>query len=200
MGRAVDLLNACELVLSVHQRLEGATGLSSSSLSGNRPPGAMTGTGRVGGGSAAQETPQQLGLAASSIKTSLRSTSTSSSVSQHPGAASSRGEEGAATTCSEDRGGAPLLPPLQVSGTTFMRDGILMAPVQVWGPLLLFLMEEVRRRQMPDAQRTSQDIEKLVGILQRSENHLLAIRVLLTSWSSYTPKKQVSNAVVHVMI
>jgi hypothetical protein len=66
-----------------------------------------------------------------------------------------------------------------------------MSPAQVWGPLLLFLMQEVKRRQMPDTLSAPQDIEQLVGILQRSENHLLAIRVLLTSWASYASKKQV---------
>ena len=203
LGRALDLLNSCELVLSVHQRLEGKgsrLSASASSSSGGSGSGSGTGTGVLATGPSAlgSHTPRQQQqqqqphhqpagtITASTIKTSLR---TSGNIAPLP----------AARAVSErEREREVQMPPLQISGTTFLRDGILMPPAQVWGPLLLFLMAEVKRRLMPDTDTDtdtpppSQDIEHLVGILQRSENHLLAIRVLLTSWASYPSKKQVS--------
>lgn len=183
MGRAIDLLNCCELVLSVHQRLEGSSSMSPSPWQGVKG-GCGEGAGAGGSGlSGTQDcgTPQHGGVATSSIKTSLRTTTTT-----------------ARSHDDMERGtnGVESGQQVQIGGHTFMRDGVLMSPGQVWGPLLLFLMEEVKRRQMrPSDTQTgtsvSQDVEKLVGILQRTENHLLAIRVLLTSWSAFSSKKQV---------
>jgi hypothetical protein len=88
---------------------------------------------------------------------------------------------------------------VQISGIHFVRDGILMSASMIWGPLLRYILMETKRRegagvvvgpnqssdQLPD------DIDKLVTTLQRSENHLLAARVILSTWSAYQGKKQV---------
>lgn len=184
MGRAIDLLISCELVLSVYRRLEGASNLTSVSLTGRGMAKAIPG-GKSTTAAVPIGTPHHHGTIASTIKTSLRTNTGSANPSVHP-----RTDTGSAND--DITGGNHL----QINGTTFMRDGILMSPVQVWGPLLMFLMDEVKRRQLPQSESNPQDIEKLVGILQRSENHMLAIRVLLTSWSSYGTKKQILSTSV----
>jgi hypothetical protein len=81
LGRAVDLLNACELVLSVHQRLEGTAHLTSTSTS-TSALGRATGTSSAAtAATQVSGTPHHLGIGASSIKTSLRTGVTTSQLS-----------------------------------------------------------------------------------------------------------------------
>jgi hypothetical protein len=91
---------------------------------------------------------------------------------------------------------------VQISGVHFIRDGILMSAAMIWGPLLRYILMETKRRdcatgashdsltQLPTA---ADDIDKLVTTLQRSENHILAARVILSTWSGYQGKKQVRS-------
>ena len=102
-----------------------------------------------------------------------------------------------------------LLTPFKISEDSFTRDGILMASNKVLGPLMKFCLREIQRRNMHDT-HTSQsessqydgseagavvvvpaDLEELAGLLQRSENHMLTIRLLLTSWHIGSFKSQV---------
>ena len=105
-----------------------------------------------------------------------------------------------------------LLTPFKISEDSFTRDGILMASNKVLGPLMKFCLREIQRRNMHDTYdtHTSQsessqhdgeeanaavvvpaDLEVLAGLLQRSENHMLTIRLLLTSWHIGSFKSQV---------
>lgn len=89
----------------------------------------------------------------------------------------------------------------RISDNLFSRDGILMAPQAVLGPLLKHALREVQRksvnsiiaqfphRSIKDAD-DAPDIEEFVGILQRSENHMLAVRVLFSSWHTSNLKAQ----------
>jgi hypothetical protein len=85
---------------------------------------------------------------------------------------------------------------VQISGIHFIRDGILMSAAMIWGPLLRYILMETKRRDYgteagSNTQIPADDIEKLVTTLQRSENHILAARVVLSTWSGYQGKKQV---------
>ena len=102
-----------------------------------------------------------------------------------------------------------LLNPFKISEDSFTRDGILMASNKVLGPLMKFCLREIQRRNTHDTHdtHTSQseadgdggvaavvvpaDLEELAGLLQRSENHMLTIRLLLTSWHIGSFKSQV---------
>jgi hypothetical protein len=89
----------------------------------------------------------------------------------------------------------------KISENLFSRDGILMAPQAVLGPLLKHALREVQRksvnsiiaqfphRSVKDVDEAP-DIEEFVGILQRSENHMLAVRVLFSSWHASNMKAQ----------
>lgn len=81
----------------------------------------------------------------------------------------------------------------QISGTHFTRDGILMSSSMIWGPLLKYILMETKRREGSNNNNLTlpDDIDKLVTTLQRSENHILAARVILSTWSGYNGKKQV---------
>lgn len=88
----------------------------------------------------------------------------------------------------------------QITGNNFSRDGILLSPTVIWGPLVRHLLMETKRREaisssdtsaIQNHAATSDDVEKLIAILQRSENHMLAIRVILCSWHHYSSKQQV---------
>ena len=89
----------------------------------------------------------------------------------------------------------------RISDNLFSRDGILMAPQAVLGPLLKHAMREVQRKsvnsiiaQFPHRSikdvDDAPDIDEFVGILQRSENHMLAVRVLFSSWHTSNLKAQ----------
>ena len=83
----------------------------------------------------------------------------------------------------------------KINETVFTRDGILMTPGSVLGLVLRYSAAEVRRRMTATAttntatktppegpEEIAGDLEDLVCALQRSENHMLAVRVLLSSW------------------
>jgi hypothetical protein len=83
----------------------------------------------------------------------------------------------------------------KINETVFTRDGILMTPGSVLGLVLRYSAAEVRRRMSATAttntatktptegqEEIAGDLEDLVCALQRSENHMLAVRVLLSSW------------------
>ncbi len=86
------------------------------------------------------------------------------------------------------------------------RDGILMQASAVAMPLMKYSFAEIKRRSVARTKSTSSsghtgpiteasaaDLEDLVRILQRSENHLLATRILLGSWHSSQSKAQVRS-------
>jgi hypothetical protein len=93
------------------------------------------------------------------------------------------------------------------------RDGILMQASAVAMPLMKFAFGEIKRRGRHSTTDISQlraqgggavggvggsataapDLDDLVRILQRSENHLLATRVLYGSWHNSQPKAQVGR-------
>lgn len=78
----------------------------------------------------------------------------------------------------------------------FSKDGILMSPSSVMGHLLRHVLVEFRRRNLYNKntqEMSSSDLDPLVTVLQRSENHLLATRVLLGTWYNCASKSQVSN-------
>lgn len=93
---------------------------------------------------------------------------------------------------------AGVLPAIKISGSDFSRDGILLAPQSALPPLLRFAMREVQRRTATKTTPATSskpalvtnDLDDLVGLLQRSENHMLALRVLLCSWVSSNAKCQ----------
>ena len=101
---------------------------------------------------------------------------------------------------------------IQITGHTyFTRDGILMSADTVLGPLLKFILKEIQRRGgvetsghvLSDKKNSSRkleslssgdsssDLEDLIQILQKSENYILMIRALLSSWCSYDNKAKV---------
>ena len=88
----------------------------------------------------------------------------------------------------------------KVSDGFFVRDGILMAPGAVLGHVLRYSAAEIRRRMSGTVSFTGTtnaaalDLEELVCVLQRSENHLLAVRVLLSSWHLGDTKAQLLHS------
>jgi hypothetical protein len=90
----------------------------------------------------------------------------------------------------------------KINETVFTRDGILMTPGSVLGLVLRYSAAEVKRRMTATtaaaATKTpsegqdeiASDLEELVCTLQRSENHMLAVRVLLSSWHLSDAKAQ----------
>lgn len=84
---------------------------------------------------------------------------------------------------------------LKIADGTFARDGILMHPKTIIGPLIQFALGEMKRRNSyfgssSDVDKAG-DITQLSNVLQRAENHLLSNRVLLSTWSSDSQKAQV---------
>lgn len=84
-----------------------------------------------------------------------------------------------------------------LSDTNYTKDGILMTLSSVQGPVLRYAQQEVQRRwtftkTSLNQKAVPQDLQDLVGILQRTENHVLASRVLLTTW-------HVSDSVGHML-
>jgi hypothetical protein len=91
----------------------------------------------------------------------------------------------------------------KINETVFTRDGILMTPGSVLGLVLRYSAAEVKRRMTSTAtaststkkpsegqEEIASDLEDLVCALQRSENHMLAVRVLLSSWHHSDAKAQ----------
>jgi hypothetical protein len=77
----------------------------------------------------------------------------------------------------------------KINEATFSKDGLLMAPGVILGPILKYAAAEMKRRLYMTVTNVidsscpiAVDLEELVGVLQRSENHMLALRVLLSSW------------------
>jgi hypothetical protein len=88
----------------------------------------------------------------------------------------------------------------QVNDKQYSRDGLLLTTA-VLAPLIKFTLKESQRRdvqvsthkkpiQTPTPLTTQQqstvDVDELVAVLQRSENHLLATRVLLSAHTPHT--------------
>jgi hypothetical protein len=190
LGKNIDLLNGCGLVLDVHDRLEDAVGSkqSSSALYGNQdiaPPSASWARSSV------LSTPH-------SMQRQLGADSTRRN--ENPSNRTHGTEEG-----EKDQKDLVSLQQLQlrISGLNFTRDGILMSRSTIWPSLLMHIIAETKRRESlgtggsDDKFRfqNAEDVEKLVSILQRSENHMLAVRVLLCTWGPSSPKRQVCHCV-----
>ena len=103
---------------------------------------------------------------------------------------------------------SPPVEAFKINQGAFSRDGILMAPSTVMGLVLRYSAAEVRRRTSVTAtiscsrmaseggssnevkEDVAEDLDELVCALQRSENHMLALRVLLSSWHMSATKAQ----------
>jgi hypothetical protein len=93
----------------------------------------------------------------------------------------------------------------KINESSFSRDGILMVPSIILAPLLKFVVAEVRRRGTlessvrgendDESAEIAADVEDLVGVLQRSENNMLAVRVLLGSWHMSSAKTEVQYVI-----
>ena len=86
----------------------------------------------------------------------------------------------------------------QVDGTSYMRDGILLSAGDIINPLLRHILCEVQRRQCLSqnglvSESMAEDLEKFVTLLQQSENHLLVLRILLSSWDENSVTSKVSS-------
>ena len=93
----------------------------------------------------------------------------------------------------------------KINESHFTRDGILLSSTAILGPLIKFILKESQRRRntttIPGGSgfgvgsisvtAAGTDVEDLVAVLQRSENHILACRVLLFSWLTNVSKAQV---------
>jgi hypothetical protein len=189
LGKAIDLLNSCELVIDVHKRLEGQ---SSSSVSGSFGSQVLATTGT--------ETPSSSAkfpypMSALKQTHSWNYSSLPDTEGAGVGTGGERGHGQDSVTLQQLQ--------LQISGIHFAKDGILMSASLIWGPLLRYILMETKRREGAGAAAGTggegraadlpEDIEKLVTTLQRSENHLLAARVILSTWSAYQGKKQVQS-------
>jgi hypothetical protein len=80
-----------------------------------------------------------------------------------------------------------------------------MQPNAVVKPLMKYALMEVRRRSVHSAGSTAKDaqqhdsgviasdVKELIEVLQKSENHLLAARVMYASWSASAKKAEVGG-------
>lgn len=103
---------------------------------------------------------------------------------------------------------SPIVEAFKINQSAFSRDGILMSSSAVMGLVLRYSAAEVRRRISITAtvsrgsmagegginseveEEVAGDLDELVCALQRSENHMLALRVLLSSWHMGATKAQ----------
>ena len=103
---------------------------------------------------------------------------------------------------------SPIVEAFKINQSAFSRDGILMSSNAVMGLVLRYSTAEVRRRISITAtvsrggmageggtnseveEEAAGDLDELVCALQRSENHMLALRVLLSSWHMGATKAQ----------
>lgn len=98
------------------------------------------------------------------------------------------------TTGSSAANSHPSAPAFKVSNSSFHRDGLLMSPATIIPPLLKYSIKEKNRRHFSanaiaaTAAAPSDDVEELCKILQGFDSHMLAIRVLLHSWSRFPAK------------
>ena len=184
MGKTVDLLNACELVTDVYHRLEGSESTSFSRISPQLS-------------SVAAQNPESIDVGHTPLTVRRKDVTpfTRRTVDHQPESHSST------NNLAKDQISINQLQS-QISGSNFTKDGILLSPATLWGPLVKHLLMETKRREAicsssDSAFRSklanSDDVDKLVAILQRSENHLLAVRVILGSWHQYSSKKQVGE-------
>lgn len=171
LGKTIDLLNSCELVIDVHKRLEGQSSV------GNIP--------QVEGSS------QPLSTPSSSTKYPYPLSAFKQTHGWNYQTEVDIDSQTKSATSSVDTTTLHQLQH-QISGVRFIRDGILMSTSMIWGPLLRYILMETKRREGTlSVEQIPDDIDKLVATLQRTENHLLAARVILSTWSSYHGKKQV---------
>lgn len=80
---------------------------------------------------------------------------------------------------------------------TFTRDGILMSVSSILPQLLKYSVREVQRRSaasLGGSAGDTKDLDDLLTTLQRSENHMLAIRALLSSWCHDAVKSESMKA------
>jgi hypothetical protein len=161
LGRTLDLLNGAETVLAVYDRVEGA---SSAAAAAAASAEATSGTDQGSVLSQGSFSRCVLCVLCKKVNFSARRVSDGLILS------------------------------------VISRDGILMQASVVALPLMKYAFGEVRRRslaQSASSARTSAetasapDLEDLVRVLQRSENHLLATRVLYGSWFHGQYKAQV---------
>ena len=84
--------------------------------------------------------------------------------------------------------------------SSYSNDGILISSQIIIVPLIKYALNEIKRRnsysKTADVYKeevfdSAADLNELTLILQRSENHLLAIRALYISWNFSTTKSQV---------
>eukprot|EP01036_Dinobryon_divergens_P030754 gene30755-40048_t len=216
--RILDLLCGCNTVLAIHERLEGFDNkvllASSSTLKSgsSMPSGSGTGSGGVSSNSTGKGEENSPPLTPNKT-----SPSTSINVNEKGGSTMGKsvtsntipGSNTATVSGSVSVSG----PSLRISDCDFSRDGILMASSSVLVPLLKFITKESQRRNTkqspgqghgrgvttstikgvtttPSQELTQLDVDELVAVLQKSENHILAIRVMLGSWSSGSSKSQ----------
>lgn len=182
LGKTIDLLNSCELVIDVHKRLEGQS--SFPSYHGNNSYGSQVAEGshQIATPSSSAKFPYPM----SALKQTHGWNYSSLTESESENRESGKGTHDNVTLQQLQ---------IQISGIHFVRDGILMSATMIWGPLLRYILTETKRREgISSSQNSDQlpdDIERLVTTLQRSENHLLAARVILSTWSGYQGKRQV---------
>lgn len=163
LGGTLDLLCGADLVLSVYERIEGASGALEAAAAASC--GSCT---------------------SSSSSSSTDEPSCSSRASQRTAPVRRAGSESRAV----------------VSEGVFSRDGILMQSGVVTMPLMKYAFGEIQRRKPSNAAAAltatraqnptgAPDLEELVQVLQRAENHLLAARVLFSTWNNSPAKAQV---------
>jgi hypothetical protein len=82
----------------------------------------------------------------------------------------------------------------------FQHDGLLLPEDSILPPLLQHCLQESNRRTQTLSNNNSNnvnivtaDVENLVKVLQRYENHNLALRVLYRTWTNDMNKSQVRN-------
>ena len=198
LGKGLDLMCASDLVLTVFQRTEG--NFSADAMKSVQPSNLHKSAATASTGGLARVPP---------LGSAQRSPSSTSAGTHLPPVASSS------------------LSSFKVDEMHFTRDGILLSPTAVLGPLMKYAMKEVQRRSSfftaaaagsggsgsamltpradaaglggsvgrraasAVAAAAATDVEELAEVLQRSENHMLAIRMLLSSWHSSPTKSQV---------
>lgn len=191
LGKSLDLLNSCELVLDVHKRLEGQ---SRNSTVSNINSSLYNNTQNDGNYSQLDSTKMTPSI--SKYTTAPPSSYPTSSYKQELNY-QENGEENISknnSNLSNENDDALQQLQLHISGVQFQRDGILLSPSMIWGPLLKYILMETKRRedmavldlnltqnfsQQVQQQQQPDDVDKLINILQRSENHILASRFII---------------------
>lgn len=75
----------------------------------------------------------------------------------------------------------------RICETNYVNDGILISPLLILSPLLKHIFKELQYHRSPLTatslkSKSKNELSELIKILQDSENHILASRVLLSSW------------------